>query len=162
MTAECDCCGDKTAKVSSEWQDFEYNDGRKTLSLRAYVDVISCSACGTEYTSSDAEDRRHEAVCKHLGRMTPAEIRGLRAAFGLTQVELAKKMDGISLASVKRWELGECIQGIASDQRLRRLQQELAAERGAANFVPKFVTILSETVIESERTFVLRPSRRRA
>ena len=161
-SVECEICGEFAAKIQSEWQDFPYNDGHKTTTLRAYVDVISCSACETEYTGADAEDRRHAAICNHLGRMTPSEIRSLRTSFNLTQAELAKRLDGVSLASIKRWEGGDCIQGVASDTRLRALRQELASERGAACFSPTFVTRLSDTVVESAALFVLRPKKRQA
>lgn len=162
MTIECDACGEIAANARGEWQEFEYNDGRKSTMLRAYVDVISCSSCGAQYTGADAEDRRHEAVCRHIGRMSPAEIRSMRSAFNLTQAELARKLGGVSLASVKRWEGGDCIQGSATDSRMRSLQQELAAERGAAKFSPKFVTHLSESIVDSEALFELRPMRRNA
>lgn len=162
MAIVCDACGESAATARGEWQDFEYNDGRKSMMLRAYVDVISCASCGTQYTGPDAEERRHEAICGHLGRMTPAEIRDLRSKFNLTQAELARKLDGVSLASVKRWEGGDCIQGAASDTRLRALHQELASERGATRFTPRFVTKLSDSILESEALFELRPMRRLA
>lgn len=162
QSIECEMCGEHSATASGQWQDFDYNDGRKTVALKAYVDVVSCTQCGCSYTTGDAEDARHEAVCRHLGRLTPAEIRRIRSVFNLTQAELSVRLDGVSLASIKRWEAGDCIQGDAFDRRLRSLQDALPSERGVAKFAPVFVTKLTEKVLANEAAFQLRPARRQA
>ncbi len=63
---------------------------------------------------------RHEAVCRHLGLLTPAEIRGLRERYNLSRAAFAR-MTGFGDATLARWEKGEVVQNASSDRYLRLL-----------------------------------------
>jgi putative zinc finger/helix-turn-helix YgiT family protein len=113
------CCGAR-AKITSEDQKFYYGGGRKKVELTARVRVATCSECGLMYTGQQGERARHEAVCAHLGRMSPREMIALRRNYGLSQEKWAV-VTGFGSASIKRWERGAVIQNEASDTLLRLL-----------------------------------------
>ena len=96
---------------------FEYGTGAKVVELVALVPLRVCAECAFEFTDSEAEDLRHEAVCHHLGLMTPTDIRGLRNRYGLTRAQFAEKTR-IGEASLARWETGELFQTAANDNYL--------------------------------------------
>ena len=80
---------------------------------------------GCEWTRSDAEDIRHEAVCRHLRRLSPAQVLAAREQSGLSQAEFSR-ITGFGSASLSRWETGAQIQNVACDRLLRLI----VAERG--------------------------------
>lgn len=55
--------------------------------------------------------------------MTPAEIKALRERFGLTQAELAQKLD-VALSTVSRWESGQRKPHRRTIKDLRRLERK--------------------------------------
>ena len=59
-----------------ELDEFEYGAGESAVSLSANVVVHTCNDCDFEFTGPSAEAARHQAVCRHLGIMTPGEISG--------------------------------------------------------------------------------------
>lgn len=63
---------------------------------------------------------QHEAVCKHLGVMTPGQIRQLRVNLGLSRTQLAR-LTGLGEATIARWERGSLIQNEANDRFLKLL-----------------------------------------
>jgi putative zinc finger/helix-turn-helix YgiT family protein len=123
---ECGNCGSRKLKRSVEPQSFTYGVGDDAVSLTARVPVFTCQSCGEAFTKGEAEELRHEAVCRHLGVLTPREIRQLRRRRGWTQVDLARHMR-CGAASIKRWELGALIQNPSNDLLLRLLSDERAA-----------------------------------
>ena len=94
----------------------------KPVTLTATVPVWTCDTCGDQYTDGEAELIRHDAICHYLARLTPGEIRSLRATYSMSQADLAD-LTGIGIASIKRWETGNLIQGAAHDRLLRLLTQ---------------------------------------
>lgn len=118
---ECAICCERAAHRTTRQQEFDYRDGRREIPLVALVPVIECMACGEIYTDQGAEEAQHDAVCRHLGRLTPDEIRMLRGRLGVTQAKLAS-LTGIGIASIKRWEAGSLIQNASLDARLRSLE----------------------------------------
>ena len=68
----------------------------------------------------EGERLRHEAVCRHLGVLSPAEISGLRKGFGMSRAAFAE-LTGLGEASLGRWESGAVIQNRANDRYLRLL-----------------------------------------
>lgn len=111
---ECANCDSTSLHLSCEVQAFPYGQDDAQVMLSAKVPVWTCGNCGEQFTNSVAEELRHEAVCRHLGRMTPAELRDLRGRYGDSQEEWHKRT-GIGLASIKRWEAGSLIQNEAMD-----------------------------------------------
>lgn len=122
---ECAICGEMAAHASVVRQEFAYLDGNREVVLEADTPVLRCDACGETYAGADAEDAQHEAVCHHLGRLSPREIRALRDRLGITQARLAE-LTKIGIASIKRWETGNHIQNASLDARLRALDTDAA------------------------------------
>ena len=114
----CEFCESSEITKSTKTEIFIYGAGLDAVELTASVPVIYCSSCGESYADGEAELSRHDAVCRHLGRLTPEEIREIRRGYGLTQRELAS-LTGIGEASIKRWELGNQIQNSSCDNLLR-------------------------------------------
>jgi putative zinc finger/helix-turn-helix YgiT family protein len=117
----CDSCGGNGVRMSFEHQTFNYGTGDHLVKLSARVPVWTCEQCGDQFTDHTAEELRHAAVCKHLGRLAPREIIDLRNSYGLAQSEWAA-ITGFGVASVKRWETGTLIQGASSDKLMRLLK----------------------------------------
>jgi putative zinc finger/helix-turn-helix YgiT family protein len=120
----CDCCRAQAVWMSYATEHFNYKTEQgEVVELSAQVPVWTCEACGDRYTDHRAEEIRHARVCEFLGRLTPAEIRELREAIGYTQSQWAD-LTGFGVASVKRWESGALIQGLAQDRYMRLLREQ--------------------------------------
>lgn len=124
----CPSCGVPVRAVREERDSFSYRSGETVVELFADVPVYSCAGCGVEFTDEEAEDRRHAAVCRHLGVLTPAEIRSLRLSHNLSRSEFAR-LTGIGDATIARWERGSLIQNAGYDQLLRLLRHRDNIER---------------------------------
>jgi putative zinc finger/helix-turn-helix YgiT family protein len=160
--ARCPLCGELSTRVSYERETFPYGVGENQVSLTVHVPVIQCDACGGEVTAAAAEEIRHAAVCHHLGRLSPNEVRAIREQYGLTQQEWANKTK-LGVASIKRWESGNLIQNEAMDCYMRLLaipsnltkissvDATLHLQKGY-----RFRTNLSPTVLEAALAFELR------
>lgn len=112
----CLNCGSSDVSTTFETQRFPYGPN-DAVTLEATVPVRHCKACDISFTDDEAEDLRHEAVCRHLGVMTPREIREVRQRLGGSLAEVAR-LTGIGAASLRRWESGALIQNVANDQLL--------------------------------------------
>ena len=117
VAGPCPNCDSNRVETSIEEDVFTYGNGPKAVELRAAIPFRTCKDCQFEYTDAVAEDLRHEAVCRHLGVMTPKEIINLRKRQGLTRAEFAQR-SRIGEASLARWETGEFIQTQANDNYL--------------------------------------------
>jgi putative zinc finger/helix-turn-helix YgiT family protein len=119
----CPNCG--SANVRTRWIEdtFVYGVGSNQIQLTARVPLRTCSKCSFEYFDEEAEDARHEAVCRHLGVQTPAEIQALRKKYGLSRAEFAR-LTGLGEATLARWEDGALIQNVANDRYLSLLHCE--------------------------------------
>jgi DNA-binding transcriptional regulator YiaG len=82
-----------------------------------------CTDCSLEYTDEAGERLRHEAICRHLGILSPAEIVAIRERYGLSRRQFAASTH-IGLASLSRWESGEGTQNPAMDAYLRLLSRK--------------------------------------
>lgn len=113
----CPECG---GAVHTETHDqaFPYGDGDDFVELTAAVPLCVCDACGFEYYDERAEVLRHEAVCQHLGVLTPTAIRNLREGYRLSRQQFAR-LTKLGEATIARWERGELIQNGANDMYLR-------------------------------------------
>jgi putative zinc finger/helix-turn-helix YgiT family protein len=130
----CDCCGEESVRLRYDTERFNYKtEHDRIVELSAQVPVWACESCGEQYTDADAEEIRHATVCGYLGRLTPVEIKELRENIGCSQTQFAN-LTGFGVASVKRWESGSLIQGLAQDRYLRLLRQarNIAALRAMA------------------------------
>lgn len=113
----CAACGGNNVARRMELNEFEYGAGEGAVSLSANVVVFACDDCDIEFTGPSAEVARHEAVCRHLGIMTPAEIRDLRGRYGLSRKSFAS-ITRLGAASIARWEAGSILQNRAYDSLL--------------------------------------------
>ena len=113
----CAACGGSNLSHRMEMDEFEYGAGESAVSLSAKVVVLTCNDCDFEFTGPSAEVARHEAVCRHLDIMTPAEIRDLRGRYGLSRQSFAS-ITRLGAASIARWEAGSLLQNRAYDSLL--------------------------------------------
>ncbi len=133
-------------RVVTEWIDhrFPYGRGENAVELCARIPVRRCEECGDQFLDAEAEDLMHEAVCRHLGVMTPREVRDIRRqGGGLSRAEFAR-ITRRGEATIGRWERGELIQNAAYDQllylltfpenliRLRQRAETLASPQSTA------------------------------
>jgi putative zinc finger/helix-turn-helix YgiT family protein len=111
----CDCSNIETVEIE---RTLPYGEGEQAVELPVTVPLRRCCKCGFEFLDVEAEERQHEAVCRHLGVMTPSEIRSVRQATGnLSRGEFAR-ITRLGEATLGRWERGELIQNAANDQLL--------------------------------------------
>ena len=115
--------------MSIESQAFQYGAGADAVMLDVQVPVWKCLQCGEAYVGGEAEDIRHEAVCKHLDRPTPAEIRSFRSANDLSQEQFAE-MTSFAVADVVRWETGNRIPSPAETTIIREVLSGRIAPSG--------------------------------
>ena len=111
----CFDCGSSDVTKALQQQVFQYGNGEDAVELTAEMPVLTCKACGFQFAGPEADEARHEAVCRHLGVLTPQEIVLIREHAGLSQAQFAK-CTRIGIASLKRWETGVVIQNAANDE----------------------------------------------
>jgi putative zinc finger/helix-turn-helix YgiT family protein len=101
--------------------EFEYgpDDERITVVAEA-VPVLACPECGEVLYGPEAAKVRHQAICRTLGLLSPAEIKALRERLGPDQEDFAR-LTGIGVATLSRWERGRLLQTRALDRYLRLL-----------------------------------------
>lgn len=113
----CADCGSSNIETFEEDYKFPYGIGEDRIELTARIPIRKCGNCGFRYRDCIADDICHEAVCQHLGVMTPAKIRALRELHGLTQAEFSE-VTKLGEATLSRWERGVVIQNQAYDNYL--------------------------------------------
>ncbi|MGO8758095.1 MAG: hypothetical protein ACLQG3_08225 [Terracidiphilus sp.] len=111
---ECFNCG--SSRLKKEWrrQTFQYGNDESAVELCAEMLVYTCEECDLQFAGAEAEDARQEAICRHLGVLTPAEIVAIRNRTGMTRNQFAE-CTRIGIASLKRWESGVIVQNAAND-----------------------------------------------
>ncbi len=123
-------CFECDAPADTKWQEhtFPYGLDDSAVELTVSLPVRICSSCGFEFLDHEAEILKHEAVCAHLGVLSPKEIRGIREAYDLSRNEFAQ-VTGLGEATLNRWENGIKIQTLANDRYLRLLALPLNMQR---------------------------------
>ncbi len=111
---ECPNCGSKSVQTRIALDRFDYGAGSKAVQLQANIPFRKCGDCGFEYTDSEAEDIKHEVVCRHLGLLLPSEIIAIREKFRVSRAEFAEKTR-IGEASLARWETAQLLQNPGND-----------------------------------------------
>jgi DNA-binding transcriptional regulator YiaG len=134
----CGDCGSSDVSTQTEVDRFVYGTGPDAIELSAEIPVHECRTCGFQFTTTEAEQARHSAVCQHLELLTPSKIRALRGLYGFSTEEFAR-VTRIGLASILRWERGSGMQNAAYDDYLyllgwtdnmQRLQHRRQQRRG--------------------------------
>jgi putative zinc finger/helix-turn-helix YgiT family protein len=113
----CPGCGSEKVSSSMQEHKFTYGVSDAAVELSASVPVRKCDECGFCFLDSEADDICHEIVCKHLGFMTPKQIKGLRELHKLSQSQFAI-LTSLGEATLSRWERGVNIQNEAYDNYL--------------------------------------------
>jgi DNA-binding transcriptional regulator YiaG len=98
----CDCCGDELS-YGVVPMEVLYGTGPAQVVVVAQVPAWSCATCGDVITAEGAELAEHNAICDHLGRIKPHEIKAIRDEMGLTQSAFAMKMK-VGRVTMARWE----------------------------------------------------------
>ena len=113
----CPNCGSGNIKKVVDKYNFTYGSGRDAANLSAMVPITKCHDCGECFLNYEAEDICHETICRHLGVMTPAQIKNLRKLNNLTQSQFSE-LTKLGEATLSRWERGILIQNQAYDNYL--------------------------------------------
>ncbi|MYB38873.1 MAG: helix-turn-helix domain-containing protein [Gammaproteobacteria bacterium] len=169
-------CPTCNAAATTIWRatSFAYGAGEQATEIPADLPVRVCSECGFEFIDREGEVLEQEALCRHLGVLSPREIRAIRDNAGMTRAEFSSAT-GLGAASLGRWERGAGIQSLANDRYLRLLRQSggmgrlsavcsgtpqpLAARAGTAatEATPRFPALRdSPGVRQAQRRFQLR------
>jgi len=156
----CPSCDFNEYITSMEIQKFTYGTERTESLLEVKIPVHECKKCGFRFTDDKAEELRHEAICRHLGLMTPKEVYGVRAKYNLSRSEFAK-ISKLGEASLARWENSLLIQNAAYDNYLylllfeKNMNHLRDRERGADNKMVGFnvdqLNIFKTDVVMNER-----------
>lgn len=132
---ECPNCGSTALQTRVLPDRFTYGSGTAAVELCADVPFHRCADCQFEFTGAEAEDARHEAVCRYLRVMSPGEVRAVRGKYEMTRLHFAE-ITRIGSASLSRWENGELIQNPANDQLLYLLTFEDNLQRLHERWAP--------------------------
>lgn len=101
---------------------FPYGRSESAVDVEVELPIRVCGACRFEFLDEEGERLKHEAVCGHLGVLSPRDVRGIRKRHGMTRAAFAA-MTGLGETTLGRWETGAGIQSRANDQYLRILAQ---------------------------------------
>ena len=119
----------------------------------------------------EAEDLCHVAICKHLGVMSPEQIKALRGLYKLTQTQFCE-VSKLGEATLSRWERGIVVQNSAYDNYLYLLgfieNMDRLQQRQRQNILPMLTTIdknhssfreieITEDLIRKQEEFELQP-----
>jgi putative zinc finger/helix-turn-helix YgiT family protein len=117
---ECPECGELAVFTKLTPHEFTYGRGAEAANIKAVLPFRVCNNCGFQYLDKAGQDAQHEAVCRHKGVMTPAQIRALREYHRLKRADFAA-LTRLGEATIARWERGALIQTAANDLFLRLL-----------------------------------------
>ena len=88
--------------------------------LSVNLPVRRCGSCEFEFIDDEAERLKHDAVCEHLGVLSPGAIRQIRKSYGMTRAAFAE-ITGLGEATLNRWENSITVQTLANDRYMRLL-----------------------------------------
>lgn len=131
---QCPDC--ESFEVRTTWKEhsFRYGLEDNACDIVASLPFRSCPNCHLEFLDHVGEQLMHDAVCKHLGLLTPNEILRLRESQGFSRQQFAD-LTKLGEATIERWERGALIQNATNDQLLyllsfpdniRRLQSRVS------------------------------------
>ena len=131
----CPLCDGESIETFLHSHAFKYGSDDTAVTLRVdNLPVRRCAACDFEFIDHEGSQLQHEAVCRHLGVLTPTEVREIRKRYGMTAAAFAETT-GLGPATLGRWETGALVQNRANDFYLRlvripsvmRILQQLSA-----------------------------------
>ena len=167
----CPLCESKSIDTFLHSDAFKYGSGDSAVTLRVKnLPVRRCTSCDLEFIDHEGARLRHDAVCRHLGVLTPAQVREIREGHGMTRAAFAEAT-GLGAATLGRWETGAVVQNRANDLYLRLTRLPLVmtllqrmsvheAEPAPESYVSvrHFQRlVVDERVLEMQSRFQLRP-----
>lgn len=167
----CGECGSDKVQTVIDIYKFNYGIAPDSVELSCEVPLRKCEECGFRFLDNEAEEICHETICRHLGVMSPAQIKSLRKYYKLTQSQFADTTK-LGEATLSRWERGIIIQNNAYDNYLyllgfsdnfRRLQKRQEKEihntiEGIDTTKATFKEIkMSDELRQKQQEFELRP-----
>ena len=120
----CPACAERT--VVEDVIPFEvhsHHDNREVVFVVPNLRTPKCSNCGEVFLTTPASVQIANATRKHLGLLSPEEIKSQVHDLGITQKRLAQEMN-VSAETLSRWVSGTIIQSKNSDNRLRKALDE--------------------------------------
>ena len=117
---ECPQCGTGGVRTSQHRHTFTYGSDESAFELTVDVPLRRCTSCGFEYLDEEAEQLKHQTVCRGFGVLSPGEIRRIRERHQMTRARFAE-VTGLDEASLNRWENGLTIQTQGNDRYIRLL-----------------------------------------
>ena len=117
----CPLCEAPGVTTILHQDSFDYRLRGGKVTLHATIPVRCCGACEFEYIDDEGAQIKHAAVCKHLGVLSPTEVRAIREGHGLNRETFAR-ITGLEEATLEKWERGALIQNRADDNYLRLLE----------------------------------------
>ena len=165
----CPLCESNEITTTIHEHKFQFGTGEESVDLTVNAAVRYCAACDLEYLDDETERLKHEAVCHHLGVLTPGEVRHIREMNHMSRSKFAQ-LTGLGEATLNRWENGLNVQTLAYDRYLRLLYRP-----GALQILEQIVTSydvgkpsspdtqflalnLTSRVLEAQSHFHLRPA----
>ena len=117
----CARCGTEAVDTIDHRHTFRYGSGESAVDLTVNLPVRRCGQCGFEFLDRESERIKLEAICEHLGILSPAGIRRIRENYGMTQAAFAD-VTGLGTATLVRWENGSMNHTRAYDRYMRLLE----------------------------------------
>ena len=124
----CARCGAATVDTVEQRHTFRYGVEDSAVDLTVNLPVRRCRACGFEFLDRESERIKLEAICAHLGVLSPSGIRRIRERHGMTQAEFAE-VTGLGTATLVRWENGSMNHTRAYDRYVRLLERSEIMEQ---------------------------------
>ncbi len=87
---ECPVCDSKAVDTHWRTETFSYGLPDSAVMLRVELPLRHCSTCEFEFIDDEGEQLKHAAVCRHLGVLTPAEVRAARERHKMTRTAFAE------------------------------------------------------------------------
>ncbi len=98
----CPSCGHQPLVAQRIRDEFAYGpDDERIAVVAEEVPVLACPACDEVLYGPEAAAIRHQAICRALGLLSPAEIKALRERLGPDQEDFAR-LTGIGVATLSR------------------------------------------------------------
>ena len=117
----CPLCGEESVDTIMRHDSFRYGAGESAVTLHVDLPVRYCSTCDEHYVDGECQMLKHEAVCRHLGYLTPTEVRSVRRLHGMSLTAFGR-VTGFGEATLNRREHGAVIQNRSNDGYLRLLE----------------------------------------
>ena len=165
----CPQCGEGAVTTTMCLHVFSVGSGEDASDLEVQLPARQCQSCDFGFLDSEAEEIKHNALCQHLGVLTPSDVRHIRESYSMSRSAFAK-LTGFGEATLGRWENGIIIQNLANDRFLRllgspwimRRLESLRAQTATSALIPKSNVVVfqklkvSENILHEQASFHLR------